>query len=74
MRAREIKRLFGRLSTEKEGDIKVPAAYASVEEKNFEKFMKGKRFSIIEITTWITHLTTSGHNCSWRLFLRSVLW
>jgi len=38
MRARERKSLFGHLSTEKEGDIKVPFAHASVEEK--EKNLK----------------------------------
>jgi len=56
MRARELRILFGWLSTKKNGNNKVPAAHASVEEKEkFEKKCKGKRFSTTKITTLVTH-------------------
>jgi len=42
MQARELERLLGWLSTEKEGASRLPAAHASEEVKNLKKFKKGK--------------------------------
>jgi len=53
MRARGLRSLFDRVSTEKNGNNKVPTTHASVEEKEkFEKKCQEKRFSTT--TTTIT--------------------